>query len=739
MDLKINKFNIKILILVLLILFLLLLTLSFVGRKANLSYQPYLADEIFLVFADNQENLGQLNNLDFLVTDLQKLKNIGKNPAVITFNKLNEKKDIGSLLPWANNIYIDIFSNPQDTGSVSKFKNLFNINQPLELKSHLTEDNYLKIFYDQKDRRVNFILVGEDLKINKELIKLNDLTIFTIENIEPKSILKIGNMVIDLISYQNDSFLTLDFLLKNNILTYTADNNNLLASENYSFEKGLWGQAASDCSAYLPGDPDLSMSLKSDATNGKTSLELASKNHFACSLKTFPLKMENNKLYKLSFDYKNVTGGKVQYYYNLRNDLEEKQDKFGSFEAGDNNWHTFETLIDPQIEKINNFDLYFYAPSDGSSNIVNLYDNVKLESFSLTREETLPAINFPENYSLSNWVKLTADENTFAYPSLAKNLIENFNYSFEAGLWNNQVADCSDYLAGNHDLSMSLKSDATNGKTSLELASKNHFACSLKTFPLKMENNKLYKLSFDYKNVTGGKVQYYYNLRNDLEEKQDKFGSFEAGDNNWHTFETLIDPQIEKINNFDLYFYAPSDGSSNIINLYDNVKLAELAPKGIYSYYLYARTDSRTDNQMKKIDTKIINTRKNIVVLKEINNPVFLVYPKKYDSHWNAYLFPKNYSAGAGSKKPGFLANFFLKTIDQKYHFQVNNYSNGWLIDPKRLCAKENRCQKVDDNTYDIYLIIEHEFNKFINFSLISILTVMAFLFFYLKRYGHKL
>lgn len=346
-------------------------------------YQSYAADKLYLVFSDWQPIIGQSENLDFLLADLKTATASSSQSAVINFDAANKNKDFNSLLPLASSVYIDIFSN-QSAGPVNTtiFKNDLNFKMPFEIKSYLSAESILKVLYSAQTQTLEFIYPGQNLVISGEKIKLNDISIFKFLNIQPGSLIKIGAQMINLSGYGNDSTISLDNLFKNNIKVYRLKTDNLLGKENYSFESGLWANDVADCSAYLSGRPDLGMALKNDASDGHKSLELSATNHFACTLKSFPIKLQSDMLYKLTFDYKNTAGKKVQYYYNLQNDSGQTQEKFDSFSAADSNWHTFETIISPDVANITNFNLYFYAPSDGSQRIVNQYDNVQLKEFS---------------------------------------------------------------------------------------------------------------------------------------------------------------------------------------------------------------------------------------------------------------------------------------------------------------------------------------------------------------------
>jgi hypothetical protein len=377
-----RKENKKIIYICLIIICSIILIFDFIwfglNLKINFLYQPYAAQRLILVFNNQESEASDA----FLLNDVKAIAKSGKQSAVISDSLLNQNKNLKDLVNAAQDIYVNIFSNDiLNSNKTTAFKNKYAINLPLEVKSHLSENNNLQINYDAKAQIINFILPGQTLYQNNKYIKLSDINVFSLNQVKSDSVLKIGDLFINLANYRNDFSLSVYYLIKNEVALYQNNSHNLLADYNPSFENGLWSESVADCSAYLPGEAQVFMALSADAKVGDKALQLNAKNHFACTNQIFSLKLDSDKLYRLAFDYKNLGGEKVQYYYNLRNDLGNNQDKFETFEASDDNWQTFQTIINPKLEKINAFDLYFYAPSDGSQEITNLYDNVKLEEY----------------------------------------------------------------------------------------------------------------------------------------------------------------------------------------------------------------------------------------------------------------------------------------------------------------------------------------------------------------------
>src|SRR3989344_5622348 len=720
------KLKISLIIIIALAALLLFFSLFLLNFKTS-SNALYLADEILVVLNNDKSSS---ENYDFILNQARILESASKKTVIIFGNDIREKNKLESLIKESSAVYLDIFRNfLNKKDSVLVFDNDLALNQPFSFMSYLDSESRLKIIYDKKNQEINFISSGQVLMVNGVRVKLNDLKIYSVKNVKANNLLAIGETIINLNDYPNNLTVATEDLIKNRVSLYLPKTANLLAKENYSFETGLWHEEVSDCSAYLPGQADLAMNLSSQASAGAKALQLSAKNHFACSLKTFSINLPSDKIYQLSFDYKNIVGDKIQYYYNLSNNRFQNQDKFEALAALDHDWHTFSAFISPKIDEINKLELYFYAPSDGSKEMVNLYDNIRLTTFEFERREFISSLNFTANYPFHNSVKLSAGKNTFSFLSSENNLLADFNPSFETGLWHEEVFDCSAYLPGQADLAMNLSSQASAGAKALQLSATNHFACSLKTFSINLPSDKIYQLSFDYKNIVGDKIQYYYNLSNNRFQNQDKFEALAALDHDWHTFSAFISPKIDEINKLELYFYAPSDGSKEMVNLYDNIRLKAVAPKEIFSYYLYFKNKQINNNNV-SLRKESLNRWQQTIYLNGVKEPILLVDPQNFSANWFLSVFRYNSDISAGNRWFSGLAGILNPGLKQKNHFMVNRHSNGWLIDPGAFCDLNDYCLKNSDGSYNIKLSLEHNFRRlsfFLNFSLVLILILITF------------
>jgi hypothetical protein len=155
------------------------------------------------------------------------------------------------------------------------------------------------------------------------------------------------------------------------------------------------------------------------------------------------------------------------------------------------------------------------------------------------------------------------------------NLVE--DGSFEN--FNQTAGDCCNGLAGEPSIFALKSGDSTDGNYSLELVSENHCACS--SFPMTLPNkNSKYLLSFSYK---GDKP---------------RFCNWVVGDNkcipdqkllvnsSWATHSSLL-TFTNLSESASIFFYADSDGTKTVTNLYDDLqvhKLGAIADPASYKF-----------------------------------------------------------------------------------------------------------------------------------------------------------
>jgi len=144
---------------------------------------------------------------------------------------------------------------------------------------------------------------------------------------------------------------------------------------NASFERGLWQKQVGDCNAY-DDQPELSMRLSNQKTNGEHSLELQALQHIAC---TGPeaVRVKPAERYMVSFDYQSVGGQLAGYFVgfddlNTTNQSERLPDTLGA-------WRTFTTEVAVPLGADSlKFMAYAFPATMPSSSGLARYDNVRL-------------------------------------------------------------------------------------------------------------------------------------------------------------------------------------------------------------------------------------------------------------------------------------------------------------------------------------------------------------------------
>ena len=681
--------------------------------------------------------------------------------------KTNSNKNLGLLADKTKNLLLG--SSKDDQGNYF-FDNLVGFSRKLNLGKLNDPEQSLQAIYDANAKQLNFVLPKVSFGLNNKKIESGNKALYILKNVNPSSILDLNDKVVDLGKYGNDNYVSESDLVNKKILVSSTITQNLFDPMISNFTSGLWAREVGDCSNKVEGSPQISMYLGRFLRNNY--LVLSSKNHLACSSKTFPIKLGKNKIYKLSFDYKALKGNKIRYYYQLSGGVKESVSFSENISSPNTNWNTFSTFIRP-TDDFENINIHFYAPSDGTEEITNAYDNVKLEEVKFESETKLEKQSAKENsIELAKDVVLQNGVNKIEPNSDSKNLLDGSNPSFEDGFWKDKVGDCCSGSAEEAKISMDKSDVASDGKQALKLSSSNHCACTNKTFPITMTENGTYRLSFDYKNLKGGKAQYYYALHNGVEKDETKNEVITAPNNDWNHFETIINSNLNNINSINIHFYASSDGKEEVTNLYDNVKLTEWLPKDIDSYYLHATQNVDESPKLKDLEYKAVDRWRNEVVLHGVKSGFLLIYPEEYSEKWQAYpvqseaseadmSVPEGYAVpdvesnrqatkeellgfindklishfGSGfvSKNfdgairndnlpnPSFLATWFKKPIAEDIHYKVNDYSNSWWIDPAEICnlqgesqkgKGESLCTKNEDGTWNITLVVEKKTGK---------------------------
>ncbi len=693
------------------------------------------------------EQSGEVDNLVFGSLENEAFEKAIKE-VNLTDKKL-ENKNFGAVLVAVKNIFFGL--NKDDAGNFS-FQNPIDEEKVYSLNRINGGDQNLRAVYDEKNRAMNFMMSGADFSLEGRKIENKEKALYSIKDLPVDSVVQLGDKNIDLGKYADDAFVAENLLKSGKIKVSSEIGPNLLDPLVSNFSAGLWSKEVADCNNKAEGEPKLGMRLF------KGALMLSSSNHFACSSKTFPVKIEKGKVYKIAFDYQTKKGNKAQYYYQLAGKDVKPVSYSENLKTENDLWNHYSALIQP-VENFENINFHFYAPSDGKEELVNLYDNVKFEEVKLERPIKVESVLKEEaEIELVGDIKLKAGENRVEPIVDAKNLLADGNASFEGGLWQEKVGDCCNGSAGEAKLKMEISNEKAEGQKSLKLSSTNHCACTSKSFPAVLDDGKKYKLSFDYKNLSGGQAQYYYKLNNGTDKGEEKSAKIEAKDKSWHHFETVVDSKLRGVKTVDIFFYASSDGKGEVTNLYDNVKLTEWLPKDIESYYLHATQKVDESPKIKAIEYRTTGLNKNQVALHGVKGAFLLIYPEEYSEKWQAFpvgagkvgdglSVPDNYTVpeaevnrqasredlmkmieeksisalGEGFVSKNFngvirndnlpkvsaFATWWKQPIAEELHYKINDYSNAWWIDPVEVCKDSGLCLENEDGSWEMVLVVK--------------------------------
>jgi len=523
---------------------------------------------------------------------------------------------------------------------------------------------------------------------------------------------------------------------------FEDDSENLLIDA--SFEKNL-ANGANSC-----GRGDFSKSLEmhvassTDATDGQRSLLLESKNGRACSMLTMALSdFDNESYYRFSLDYKSLAGKKVQ--FGVWQAVAKVRQPDVDITVNGADWHHYEYVFKPK-DKTDLLTVFLYADSNGRQEVRTLFDNVILKKVKPKKEFQYPIYNESAIALASSSVRSTIE--VVMPESKSKNIL--VDSSFEKGLGNGAN------LCGNGDTSLPKKisaepvADASDGKRSLRLSSANGNACTM-IFGANIMSGYVYELSLDYKNIAGDRVK--FGIWQPGADVTSPLEDFMVTDQAWHHYQKIFLP-MDGADSFMVFLYSDSDGTKDVVNLYDNVVLR---PVGMLPQKIYAEKKQRTDLLVPQVITfKKINPTKYKVAVKGARGVFPLVFSEAFHKKWISYAVPPSpeisekiddgaglMSASADERKDFQAKNWITSAADDyvsknikgtiqnnnltddsladtmamikiesrisgQAHFLANGYANGWMIDTDYLCATNKVCSDNGDGSHDFEMIIEY-------------------------------
>lgn len=225
-----------------------------------------------------------------------------------------------------------------------------------------------------------------------------------------------------------------------------------------------------------------------------------------------------------------------------------------------------------------------------------------------------------------------------------------------------------------------------------------------------------YLLSFDYQSDNAQQAGYYAEFSGSDKGLQEQIT---IPDRKWHTYNTKIRvPELTA--NLRLYLHAyESNGTTKNTVRFDNVKLTAVPPTD-QQFYVVSEPE-KSLQQPKSITFQNLSTTKRTIHVSGARAPFIVDMSETYHPGWRLELDNARI-AGINSWRPGVQAD----TVDT--HFQLNNYANGWYVDPAKLCANNKQgCSKQADGSYNITMVAEFAPQRwFIVNRAISIATLVA-------------
>lgn len=300
------------------------------------------------------------------------------------------------------------------------------------------------------------------------------------------------------------------------------------------------------------------------------------------------------------------------------------------------------------------------------------------------------------------------NQDQLTLPSLSVSGENLFSFNSFEGSRPAKIGDCNN--TNNTDPSVSgikggvYDKDASDGKRSLKMEVRDHIAC----FGSKVKEfnpNANYYISFDYKNLSPGSVEYsLFPYNNKPEKRVTKLEHTST----WKTRSAMI-KHGELSDSMSLVFYLNGDSKTSKSALIDNVKVYKLPD--LLPTTLKTTNDSLPDL---KINTINKSPAKHIFTVDNLSQARTLVFSETYNKNWSLYMQPIGSEQTATSNLP--FGNPGNK-VDDKNHVMANGYANSWIIDPKDIPdSLRNK-----DGKYQFTLIYEPD--RWLNLGIIISLT----------------
>lgn len=490
---------------------------------------------------------------------------------------------------------------------------------------------------------------------------------------------------------------------------YTVADNN--AIRNSSFNNGLWQNKVMDCNQYdNKGHIGMYPISIDTSTQG---IQLEATTHIACTEKNIPI---NTGSYVFSFDYQSDNAPNASYSIGFNDP--EKHVFTKILPLLSNSWQHYEDVLNvPKNASIGY--LYIYANSlNNKTKILNNYSNFSLKELNHVSTIDLPATT--TSYSISSKQPSKKNTNVFIYKETKYNLSNILpNGSFEKEAWQPSVGDCYNY-DDHPGIAMSMNTkDKTADKQSLQLEATRHYACTWTLIPV--NRGSTYLLSFDYQSPNAALASYYigFSTGNGKTFTKNINQYLTIADTSWHKYTSLIQVPNDATS-LSLFFYAKeSDGRTNIINRYDNVKLIEI--RNLTGTFYFVNDPQTKYRAPMSVTFDSIDPTKKLVHIKGASTPFYLAMGENFHPKWQLMFNNQKVQGIFNSWIPWIHSD----RLPDSVHFRLNDLINGWYFNTNTYCKDKSLCTKNADGTYNIELIIEFFPQRWFYIGLtISLLTI---------------
>lgn len=461
--------------------------------------------------------------------------------------------------------------------------------------------------------------------------------------------------------------------------------------QNGSFEQGLWHKTVEDCNNY-DDSPGIDMRQTDQfITDGNQALQLESDRHTACT-SSAPTPVQGNTML-LSFSHR-IEGGQNAGYQVTFDDPKHTTVKKDVPATGA--WQTFQTVLHvPKGATSATIKLLGYPDYRSRSHAITNYDNVQLQPLTQLVNLPVPAPAYTKvpvqpnsNGSLDMTFQNTNQQQ-------GKNLIT--NGSLDHDLWKKNVQDCNEY--DDHPL-LGMRLVPHGSGKALELSARRHAACTSRT-SIPVQQNVVHLLNFEYQSPDASRAS--YSLQYDDPNHTTVQGSLPIKDAKWHTFTKQIQPPLGASHvSITVYAYGDDSGTKNIINRYDNFSLVEIPTLG--SQYFVVDTTPTATAQPRSITSKKQGATKTTIHVQGATKPFYLAVSETYNPLWQLEL-----NNAAVQHLPGRISpKAHADAVSAKQHVRLNDFQNGWFVDPASLCAHDKPgCTRNSDGSYDLSLVAE--------------------------------